>query len=347
MAANIVNILEFRCARLLDHLGPNTKVHRLSGWAADIEVFTASDILYIPEYSMQARGDIVPLEAILYDSHLPWIQRDVKPERATIDLDQVERSAEEVCILGNLASRAFGHWTEELLKVLILEHFGFTGKYVITQAHRQWAHDSLAVMGVSGARILAPAKPVVYSTAYYTTMISHSTAMQHQKVFFKLREDLHAAAASEAGLGERIWLDRGKTAVNGRYVINSEEVHAAISKFGFTPIDIGSFPFRKQIAIARDMDVLCGPHGSAFVHCQFMHDRKDVIQIFSPLFVNPDFIQLCQIRQHRYNQIVPTHAQEGWPYEHGRDLLIDIDHLDLVLSSLRPWPLSWGPVAVS
>ena len=213
--------------------------------------------------------------------------RDVAPGGATIDLDQVEHSADEVCILGNLASRNFGHWTEELLKVLVLEHSGFAGSYVITQAHPKFAHESLELMGIDKKRIVAPKEPIIYSAALFTSVLSHFTASQHACVILKLRDMLHEAVTSQCGAGERIWIDRGFSARRTCSVINAEEVHACVNRHGFTAVDIGAFPFGRQVAIARDMEVMSGPHGSGFVHCQFMRNRKEIIEIFPPTTSTP------------------------------------------------------------
>ncbi len=216
----------------------------------------------------------------------------------------------------------------------MLEAFGFDGPYVIPEWYPGFSHESFALLGIPKTQILSVTKPTIYKAAFFTTTISHYTAHKFPGVVFGLRDRLYEAAAGEAGNGDRIWIERGKNAT-GRDVINKEEVYACIRKHGFVSVDYGEHNLKKQIAIDRDMDVMLGPHGSAFVHCGFMAMRREVIEIFSPNYINPSVIQLCLAMQHDYNQIVPLHA-EHFPYRFGKDIMVDIDHLELVLSSLRP-----------
>ena len=152
-------------------------------------------------------------------------------------------------------------------------------------------------------------------------------------VFLHLRDRLHGAVSGIAGQGERIWLDRGKSARRKQEIVNAEEVEEFCSAHGISVIDFGELTFAEQIASDRDMRVLMGPHGSGFVHCGFMRSRQNVIEVFSPEYVNPSVIQLSQALQHRYNQIVPTN-QPNWRYSHGLNVFVDMDHLELVFSSL-------------
>jgi capsular polysaccharide biosynthesis protein len=176
-------------------------------------------------------------------------------------------------------------------------------------------------------------KPVMYKKAFLTTTMHHFIANRFPKLILYLRDRLNERAASEDGAGQRIWVERGKNA-NGRDVINKEEVYSSINRYGFTTIDFGQYTFGQQIGIDREMRVMVGPHGSAFAHCGFMQNRGQVIEIFSPLYINPSVIQLCQVMQHSYNQIVPPNKKFD-PYQFDTDIMVDIDHLELVLSALR------------
>ena len=64
-----------------------------------------------------------------------------------------------------------------------------------------------------------------------------------------------------------------------------------------------------------------------------MRTRQTIVEVFSPYYVNPSVIQLCIVMAHRYNQVVSVN-QPHWPYRHGLNILVDVDHLGLVRSSL-------------
>jgi capsular polysaccharide biosynthesis protein len=151
----------------------------------------------------------------------------------------------------------------------------------------------------------------------------------------RLRDRLYEAAGFEAGIGDRIWVERGSDARNGRAVVNMEEVYSCIQQHGFVSVDFGNHTLQKQIAVDRDIDVMLGSHGSAFVHCGFMATRREVIEIFSPHHVNPSVIQLCIAMNHQYTQMVPVHTARA-PYKRDTNIMVDMDHLTLALSFLRP-----------
>ena len=134
--APALDLGRLRCAKIAEASRDRAPVGKLAGWAAGIEVFKVRDVLYAPEYGLAVCDGFVPEEAINYGSHL-----DVRLGRASDDgqsrtdgpllpLANLERSEHEVCILGNIYSKNFGHWMEELLKVILLEEFRFDGQYV-------------------------------------------------------------------------------------------------------------------------------------------------------------------------------------------------------------------------
>src|SRR6516165_737592 len=72
----------------------------LRGCAEGLELCRAESVLYIPEWGLQIANGIVPHEAILYEMHLDLALRQIPIEKSYLELDCVERSTDEVCILG-------------------------------------------------------------------------------------------------------------------------------------------------------------------------------------------------------------------------------------------------------
>jgi capsular polysaccharide biosynthesis protein len=292
-------------------------------------------VLYLPNFGIQVCDGFVPEEAINYRQHLDIVVgRDpthFAPNQTIVNFDEIERSDADVCILGQMFSKTFGHWAEELIKVIVLENFGFTGYYVLQEDSPRHCHDSLILLGVAKNRIISTINPVIFRTSFLTTTIHHFNSNEFPQVIFALRDRLYAATENEAGAGRRIWVERGEGAA-GRDVVNKDEVYSCIDKYGFQRIDFGQLTFRQQIGIDREMRVMAGVHGSAFVHCGFMNTHGTVIEIFSPNHINPSVIQLCRAMSHYYHQIVPTN-QDYLPYKFARETMVEIDHLDLILST--------------
>ena len=100
-----------------------------------VQVARVADLLYLPDRGLQIlEGRIIPREAfpdpgIVIQAKLARIQDDRPTVYRSSDFDYRD---DEVCILSNSWAKSFYHWTEELYKVVILEHHGFSGRYVVT-----------------------------------------------------------------------------------------------------------------------------------------------------------------------------------------------------------------------
>jgi hypothetical protein len=276
-----LSLSQLDCQSIVTALTHGARVTRLANWAEGISVFEVPDVIYLPEYGIPVCFGFVPEEAIKFPEHLDHRLSDPgTPDNPIINLDLIERSSAEVCVLGVMYSHVFGHWLEELLKVVALEKFGFDGFYVFPDWFPPFCHDSLCHLGVPPTRILAVDRPVRYKKGFLTTTIHHFNANKFPKLISHLRDLLYERTPpDEVGVGPRIWAERGQNA-NGRHLINEEEVYACIKRYDFTRIDFSQYTFSQQIGIDREIKIMAGPHGSAFVHCSFMKSRGKVVEIF-------------------------------------------------------------------
>ena len=92
-----------------------------------IEAAMVQDVFYMPSalaagQSVQIVGNHqMPLEAV-FDNFTPRFVRQELLKRSLTELPDAEDTIDAtVCILGNVFSRNFCHWHEEMMKVIILE----------------------------------------------------------------------------------------------------------------------------------------------------------------------------------------------------------------------------------
>lgn len=332
-ARTSINLKELTCARLELRLDSSVRVQRFSRWGCELATYMAPQTLYLPGYCMQVWNGFSPLEAVNYEFHFGMARNSVPQEQPIFDLREAERSELEVCILSGPCTRTFGHWAEELLKVLILEEAGFRGKYVLAPSPQAIWFESLALLGVEDDRIMIVERPTVFAAAAFTTVIHHFVAHRFPGVFSALRDRLYAAVGHASGKNERIWIARGAGAQRGSGdVLNQGNVDEIVKHYGFESLDVGQLTFAQQIAVDRDVRIVAGPHGSAFVHVGFMRNGAGVLEIFSPHYINPSVIQLCLAFGHSYRQMIPANTPHE-PYAHP-GILVDTDHLQLVLQEL-------------
>ena len=301
-----------------------------------IEAAMVQDVFYMPSalgagQSVQIVGNHqMPLEAV-FDNFTPRFVRQELLKRSLTELPDAEDTIDAtVCILGNVFSRNFCHWHEEMMKVIILETIGYECNYVIAELPA-FARELLGLIGIAPGRILEVRRPTRFRTALFTTPVSYRNVADYPEVLLSLRERLlEADRGGKSEIGPRLWLDRGKQARLGRKLINEEEVCGLLARYSFERVDMGSLSVLDQIAVSRKARVMSGLHGAQFVHSQLMNPRSWVIECFSPLYLNPTYTEIYRVLQHSYAQITSTNTPL-LPYLHGSDVLVDCQQLDLAM----------------
>ncbi|MCB1434765.1 MAG: glycosyltransferase family 61 protein [Alphaproteobacteria bacterium] len=309
----------------------------------DLPLATCPDVLYLPDVLDHgqslcvADGGVVPLESILD----PWTLDFVRAKRQSNPAlgflyrgdFEVAHAEQTVSILGNVFSRNFAHWTEELLKVVVLEAFDAGCHYVLSGLPG-FAREFLGLLGIAPQRIVSPETPVVYDAALFTPAVSHENICSHPQVAQLLRHRLLAPLEGRRSAhAPRLWLERGEMVRNGGVTLNREDVHALVRCHGFEVLDMATLPLDQQLLAMRDAEAIAGPHGAQFAHVMFMPPRSKVVECFAPGHVNPSVLQICRLLGHSYHQVVGRSHKIG-TQTRVRDLMVDCEHLALVLDDL-------------
>jgi hypothetical protein len=307
-----------------------------------IDVIDLDEVLFVPHVlepgqSLTLVHDrIVPLESVLDCWSVEFFRESRRNNREfrakyenALEPDVVD---DRVCILGNLFSRNFGHWTEELLKVAVLEESGDQCSYVIPTLP-SFAVDSLRLLGVPERRLRCTDRPSRFARAVFTTAVSHQNISEYPQALSSLRGLVERSLdTGSSAHGPRLWAERAALLRNGGVVTNREEVYRLLETYGFDVVDMAAMTVEDQLRTVRHATVLAGPHGAQFVHAQFMPAKSTVVECFSPIHVNPSILQICRVLQHTYHQVVArSHLLR--PYVHGRDCAIDCEHLRVVLDT--------------
>jgi hypothetical protein len=337
-----------QCRSVFDLVGASGVSVELRGpvstAAGDIEMAEVADVLYLPHLLEPGQslsligGTFVPLESVLDCWSVGFFQRTrqntpaaQRPYAGIIAPDRFAGGA--ACVLGNLFSRNFGHWTEELLKVAVLESGRVDCVYVIPTLP-SFALEFLRLLGIADDRVAVVDRPTLLPRAVFTTAVSHETVTAHPRALVELRERVRVALAGVPSRhGTRLWLEREAMVRNGGGTANRNDVYECVKDYGFEVMDMGALPVAEQLGAVHGARTIAGPHGSQFVHAQFMAPISTVIECFSPLHVNPSIIQICRVLKHSYHQIVGRNTVVS-PYARGRDCEVDCEHLRLILETL-------------
>ncbi len=118
-------------------------------------VLAADNVLYVPKLGLQIlEGGVIPDEGIVDPWNLRWLKLDESDFAALSSRYPSNYCAEEVCILSNVFSTNFSHFTEELLKVLILERARYSGPYIYTELPK-FAFEFWDALGLDRRRLHA------------------------------------------------------------------------------------------------------------------------------------------------------------------------------------------------
>lgn len=307
-----------------------------------VEAVEVDDILYLPSLHLQVwQNHIVPYEANADEDAFSTIIISIKENyfssRHYVRSENTVTINDSVCIISNIFAHNFFHFIEELYKVIILERLGFDGKYVLSTMPSRLAEclpnftlEFLTMLGVKSERILYCNQPTIFRKAWFTTHICHAEILLYRAVFFELREILiNHKSTDYDGRGARIWVERKKS----RRLINSDVIHECLRNHGFTIVDMAGLTVPEQISIIKQSEVLGGVHGAALIHSMFLKERSTVIECFSPDYVNPCILEVCQILRHKYLQVVPTNTSLR-PYRDALDLNLDQNLLETILQGI-------------
>jgi capsular polysaccharide biosynthesis protein len=122
----------------------------------------------------------------------------------------------------------------------------------------------------------------------------------------------------------RIYISR-QYADRGRKVLNNDELSSLLKEKGFEFHVLEDYPFRKQMRLFIEADVIAGPHGAGLANMLFA-DNPLVIEFFPEKFIKPHFYFLASIMGFEYESVV-TDAVDN-------NLRVDIDCLRRCLDNV-------------
>lgn len=113
----------------------------------------------------------------------------------------------------------------------------------------------------------------------------------------------------------------------GRRIIDQEKylgkVQSEFEHVKVHSIDFAAIPFRKQLEIIRDTDVLVGVHGAGLTHGMFLSPRSVMVEILPPTVNHKGFRNVAGVLQHSYYSAhgsePPISKRGNW---HGEDIFL-------------------------
>lgn len=123
---------------------------------------------------------------------------------------------------------------------------------------------------------------------------------------------------------KKVYISR-QEASRERMVVNQNQLNGILEKHGFETYKLETLPFKEQLEIFYEADVIMGPHGAGLLNMIFA-DNPIIIELFPESVIKPHFYYLAHMFNFDYTSMVTK--------SEGNNLIPDTDELDELLSGI-------------
>ena len=143
-----------------------------------------------------------------------------------------------------------------------------------------------------------------------------------------LRQTFLPAAPADTAPRRRLFISRRQAA--SRHLVNEEEVLAVLRPLGFEICLLEGLSIRHQAALFASAECIVAPHGAGLTNLVFCRPGTQVVDLFSPNWVNPCYWILSQHAGLSYRYLIgrgPRPPEQVDPAGKGDDILVDVGRL--------------------
>ncbi|MBN1689045.1 MAG: glycosyltransferase family 61 protein [Candidatus Omnitrophica bacterium] len=135
---------------------------------------------------------------------------------------------------------------------------------------------------------------------------------------------------------KRLYISRSNA--KKRHVLNEEKLIIFLRSLGFETVDLENILIHDQIALFRSAEIIVGAHGAGLSNLVFCGPQAQVIELFSPAYVNGCYWALAEQVGVRYAYLLgegqrPVCGDD--PHRVGEDMMIRIDDLACLLRKMK------------
>jgi len=239
---------------------------------------------------------------------------------------------------------SYYHWIVEYLpKLRLLERYqtrtGHRPTILIEPSPRDYVVESLELAGYGSNRykqsksVCQRAETLVVPSHRNYTLNRHLPdrsaydPSMSDLTWLRSRMRSKVGADSTGDSGERIYVSRQQTGSNrGRRVVNYRELMDFLSERGFTSYALETLPFKKQVELFSDAQIIVGPHGAGLANMLFADDPT-VVELFPNDKQEPYFYHMANMFGFDYTPVVADTK--------GNDLVVDVSSLQTRFDELR------------
>jgi len=209
-------------------------------------------------------------------------------------------------VLASTGGDTYFHWmTDVLPRVGLARRAGYDPAsfdwVLVNGLIHPFQQESLQQLGIPANRCLAfHKKELLYEMeeAVLPSLPGVPGVVPPESVDF-LR---NAFPAEKTPRGRKIFIGRGEA--KHRPLIHEKEIWAQLQKRGYDSVDCGKLSVQKQAEVFGSADMVVGAHGAALTNLVFCYPGTQVVELFSPAYVNPCYRDLCVAAELRHSAAI-------------------------------------------
>jgi hypothetical protein len=200
----------------------------------------------------------------------------------------------------------YGHWVlEHALKLRFLEEYLGSAEsnpaFILEPDPPDWKLRYLSLMGYEDIDVVKYDNPM-YLENIVLPSYPEPTSDSFQWLRDRVRNNVDSEVFNSVDSPDRIWLSRQNQ--SNRRITNSEEIFQLVRDFGFEVVCPETMSIDEQIAYFSEVDILAGPHGSAFTNMVYSTNMNvSVLELFGKR-TPPGFFRLANILDFNYSYVL-------------------------------------------
>jgi len=204
-----------------------------------------------------------------------------------------------VAVLSVPHGRGYYHWMLEVLpRIELLRLAGFDLRDVdrfIVNTYASWQRETLTSLGISGADVIQSLwHPHVKARRLLVPSFPGERFQVPKWVCeFLRRTFLNGSSPARSG-PRRVQISRVQA--THRHVENQAAIDAYLQELGFVRVAMEQLAMQEKAALLANAEAILAPHGSGLVNLVFCSPGCKVIELFSPIAIDPLFWRVsCQM----------------------------------------------------
>jgi len=246
------------------------------------------------------------------------------------DFNEPSYLAKDIACVATLGGNSYYHWLiEEVPRIISFVTNGGNCLYLSCEMD-QPLHQLLTWLGYSGELLKASDNVIFRARSVQCQVLHGQSGTPSSRILasvHKLRRVITASDAKVLSPHKRIYIARRSTRklLNEDYILNN-----ILEPLGFHVVDLDRMPWKDQINLFTNADIVIGAHGAAFSNIIFMKEGSCVIELFGVSYVHWCFWHLSQHLKLNYYACVESSSVEPFHGPNDGYRSFKIDPADLV-----------------